>query len=279
MPGLLEVNAPLIEEQARHRGLVNRPAAERVAERAFGAATNLLAVSTEVAAYLEGEPAARGRVHIVPNGVDPSRFSQDFAPARPSADTFTIGFVGTLRPWHGLETLVEAFDALRSRCPRARLLIVGDGPGRADLAADLAARSLADCTRLTGAVEPDEIPSLIASMDVAVAPYPDLDHFYFSPLKVYEYMAAQLPVVASRIGQLVEIIEDGVNGLLCPPGDAAALAAALLRLETEPELRERLGRAGRENAARYHTWDAVAERILSLAGAQTESLAHAGGVR
>lgn len=269
-PGLLEVNAPLIEEQTEHRHLLDRASAERVAAVVFSSATALIAVSEPLAAYLERRPTARGRVHVVPNGVNPDRFPPNLTPSCPGrAGTFTTGFVGTLKPWHGLPVLVEAFARLHQYNPNARLLIVGDGTERANLAADLSTRGLLEAAHLTGAVDPDEVPGLLASMDVAVAPYPNQPHFYFSPLKVYEYMAAGLPVVTSRIGQLQELIQDEVNGLLCPPGDAVALAAALDRLRQEPELRARLGQAARQTVLRDHTWDKVARRLLDLAGLET----------
>ncbi len=111
VPGMLEVNAPLIEEQAAHRGLADRAGAEAVAGRVFGAATALLAVSDGVATYLETHPAARGRVHVLANGVDPDRFPPDLVPELPrEPGSFTIGFVATLKPWHGLDTLLaESF--------------------------------------------------------------------------------------------------------------------------------------------------------------------------
>lgn len=265
--GLLEVNAPLVEEQAIHRGLVDREAAERVAARAFGAASALLAVSSALARRLDRHPAARGRVHVVPNAVAPERFPVGLRPTRPAAEgTFTVGFLGSLKPWHGLGLLAEAFARLRERRPASRLLVVGDGPGRAALESALAARGARVATELTGSVPPEAVPGLLASMDVAVAPYPPQAEFYFSPLKVYEYMAAGLPVVASRIGQIEEAIRDGVDGVLCPPGDAPALAAALLRLADDPGLRARLGRAARQLVLAERTWSAVAERIVSLAG-------------
>lgn len=267
VPGLLEVNAPLIAEQQQHRGLVDRTSAEQVAEWVFRDATALIAVSEEVKGYLERYPAARGRIYVVPNGVNPDRFPVDLRPSYPGRPgAFTVGFVGTLKPWHGLQVLVEAFASLHGHDSGARLLIVGDGPERDRLAASLAARGLADAVRFTGGVAPEEIPGWLASMDVAVAPYPELAHFYFSPLKVYEYMAAGLAVVASRVGQLAELIQDGVNGLLCRPGDSLALAAALAQLRVDPELRGRLGHAGRMTVLRHHTWDGVAQHIFSLAG-------------
>ena len=273
IPGLLEVNAPLIEEQSAHRQLIDRPSALRVAEHVFARASALIAVSHEVADYLERFPKARGRIHVLPNGVNPDRFRPEVRPSCPSRPgIFTIGFVGSLKPWHGLATLVEAFFLLRQSGPDCRLLIVGEGPERERLTDDLSRRGLLEATHLTGAVSPADVPGLLASMDVAVAPYPQLPHFYFSPLKVFEYMAAGRPVVASRIGQLADLIDDGVNGLLCPPGNAAALAGALERLRQDGQLRERLGETARAHMLGEHTWTAVARRILHLAGISGEGM-------
>ena len=168
--------------------------------------------------------------------------------------------------------LAEAFALLHARRPATRLLIVGDGPERKNLMADLARRRLEEAAVLTGAVPPTEVPALLASMDVAVAPYPPLEQFYFSPLKVYEYMAAGLAVVASRIGQLEKLIEPQADGLLVAPGNAAELALALDWLAQNPEVRARLGCTARRKVLLHHTWDAVAERIFDLAGQQHAAL-------
>jgi glycosyltransferase involved in cell wall biosynthesis len=267
VPGLMEVNAPLIEEQAHYRVLVDRAGAERAATRAFTAAMALLAVSDEVAAWLEGFPVARGKIHVVPNGVRPERFPDSLVPTKPAPKgVFTVGFVGTLKAWHGLAVLVEAFAGFHARFPQTRLLIVGDGPEREKISADLQARGLGDAALFTGAVAPEEVPGLLASMDVAVAPYPALEHFYFSPLKVYEYMAAGVPVVASAIGQLRDLIQPEVNGILVPPGDPGALAQAFERLIKEPSLRTRLGYEARKTVLAHYTWDAIVCRIMALAG-------------
>jgi glycosyltransferase involved in cell wall biosynthesis len=146
-------------------------------------------------------------------------------------------------------------------------LIVGDGPERGRLPGELRVRgeALPGAAHFTGAVSHEAIPGLLASMDVAVAPYPALPDFYFSPLKVYEYLAAGRAVVASRIGQLARLIRHGTHGLLCPPGDAAALAASVAGLRHDSHLRRCLGQLGRRHVVQHHSWAAVARRILGLA--------------
>ena len=267
VPGLLEVNAPLIEEQARYRGLIDRDGADAVARRTFGAATALIAVSQQVAAYVEGFPAARGRVYTVPNGVDVARFHHVDEPALGhEPGTFTIGFVGSLKAWHGLDILSEHFALAYDQDPTMRLLIVGDGPGRERLESDLSARKVRHAVHFAGAVSHDEVPAYLAAMDAAVAPYPDMQDFYFSPLKILEYMAAGLPVIASDIGQIADLVAHERSGLLCPPGDVRALAAAALRLRNDPKLARQLGDSAYLAVADAHTWDVVAGRILTIAG-------------
>jgi glycosyltransferase involved in cell wall biosynthesis len=263
LPGVIEVNAPLVEEQARHRALHNRALAEAVSLEALIAARQVVAVSSGVARWLAGEGIDPGKIEVIANGVDVGRFLPEF---RADCLTPVIGFVGTLKPWHGLEVLVDAAARLKAQGLEFSLLLVGDGPERAALEAALAARGLAAQTELTGAVDPAEIPGLLARIDVAVAPYPDLEDFYFSPLKVMEYMAAGRAVVASRIGDIDGLVSHGETGLLCAPGDPAALAKALAALIRDPAQRIRLGRAARHHAAAELGWTSVAQRILALAG-------------
>lgn len=268
-PGLLEVNAPLIEEQREHRGLALPDQAERVAGRVFAAASALAAVSPAVAAYLEARPEAHGRVHVVANGVDTARFADATADhtASPPGDAPIVGFVGTLKPWHGLDTLVEAFSLLHDRHGvQARLLVVGDGPGRTMLESAFTRPALAGRATLTGAVDPARMPGLLAAMDIAVAPYPALEQFYFSPLKIYEAMAAGRAVVASRVGHLDSVLEHDRDGWLVDPGNPAALAQALTILLADGDLRRRLGAAAQRRAQKEYDWDAVVGRLLALAG-------------
>lgn len=266
IPGLLEVNAPLVEEQSQHRALSNRAAAEATAQSAFAHATALLAVSTEVATYLRNCVDDPAKVQVVPNGVDPTRFDGPRKASTPRLNPAecVVGFVGTLKPWHGVELLLHAFARAR-REVACRLILIGDGPERARLEALAAAEGVTAHVEFTGAVAPETIPGWLAQLDVAVAPYPALANFYFSPLKVYEYMAARLPVVASRIGQLDGLLRHDENGWLVPPGDVPSLAEALVTLAQDPTRRARLGAAARTTIEHHHTWEQVVERILQLA--------------
>ena len=176
-----------------------------------------------------------------------------------------IGFLGTLKPWHGLPLLVEAFARVHAEHPTARLHIIGDGPGRADLETDLAARGLTPYAHISGSIAAADVPAALGQIDIATAPYPAQDNFYFSPLKIYEYHAAGLPVITSRVGHLAEVVHDGEDGLLVPPDDPQALADAILSLARNPAHRTHLGDAGRIRVAREHSWESVAAKILALA--------------
>ncbi len=114
---------------------------------------------------------------------------------------------------------------------------------------------------LIGAVSHEEIPGLITSMDVCLAPYPSLTDFYFSPLKIFEYMACGVPVVASNIGQITEIIEDGINGFLCEPGDNEMFADKILDLKNNDFLRKQISKNAIESVV-LHSWDNVVNKII-----------------
>lgn len=267
--GVLEVNAPLIDEQAQHRVLADRASAEAIATRAFDAATSVVTVSGPVADWV-AERTSNRNVTVVPNGVD-TTYITPRGPRAPAG--FTVGFVGTLKPWHGVEVLLEAFARLVRADADVRLRLVGDGPQREALTARAAELGISDRVDLVGAVAPEEMPAELAAMDVAVAPYPQLPDFYFSPLKIYEYLAAGLPVVASDIGPCADILDDGDLGMLVTPGDVTELAAVLAGLRHDDLMRTDLGRAGRDAAVARHDWSRVVSRILATVPTRARSLA------
>lgn len=256
--GVLEVNAPLIDEQRTHRVLVNEIAAAAALGEQLVAADVVACVSEPVAAWVAQWVCAVGapgtEVRVVPNGVNADRIR----PVTPDlqGDPLVV-FVGTLKPWHGVEDLLEA-AALAERPWRLR--IVGDGPQR-PVIEQLASEHALDID-LVGAVAPEMIPDALEGALVAVAPYPASDDHYFSPLKVYEYAAAALPVVASRIGQIPQAVVDGETGVLVPPSDPATLAQAIDALVSAPATARALGQAARARMVAQHSWDHVLEASL-----------------
>jgi glycosyltransferase involved in cell wall biosynthesis len=274
VPGILEINGPRLEKAAARGALADRGTVEEAAERAVAAASAVFAVSRGVADYVREKFGAGECVHVVSNGVDPGRFPPALLERRArEPHPFTVGFVGTFKPHHGLDTLVEAFALLKRTTPEARLMLVGDGRQRPDVEARLAELGLSASALLTGEVSPVRIPPLMSEMDVGVAPFP-ARRYYSSPLKVFEYLAAGLPVVASGVEQVADMVVHGETGLLCEPDDPPALCRALELLASDAALRTRLGSAGRTEVLARHSWDAVAERILTFVPGHARS----GGV-
>ena len=261
VPGILEVNAPLIEEQRRHRHLHDESAALGATRAQLQAAQVVSCVSPAVAAWSRGQGAEPDRVVVTPNGVNTRRITPANRPvtAPGPGSPVTVGFVGTLKPWHGTDLLLRALARTHGDL---RLDICGTGPQQEELEQLAAELGVADRVLLRGAVAPELVPAVLHGLDIAVAPYPAGEH-YFSPLKVYEYLAAGLPVVASAIGTIPEVLRDGELGMLVEPGDIDALAAALDTLAADPARRDRLGRAAREAALAEHDWRSRCRGLLA----------------
>ena len=240
------------------------------ARRALSRADLVVAVSSAIARRLVeelGVPADRVRL-VLPAA--PARSSardrSGWGPAssvdRPAAGPVVgraegpvVGYVGRLAPEKGLPVLLDAFPQLRRAVWDARLQVVGDGPERARLAA--AAAPLGSAVQLLGFR--DDVPALLRGMQVLAVP--SLSDG--SPLVVAEANAAGVPVVASTAGGLPDRVVPGVDGLLVPPRDTPALAAALMAVLTDEPLRLRLARAGRQRAAR-ETHAAMVDRLEEL---------------
>ena len=207
---------------------------------------------------------------IPANGVSIERFTNAQGVAfeniiSPAKSGFAVAFVGNLRPWHGVEILIDAFAEFSKIHENSKLLIVGEGnPLKEGLHKRCNLLGICDKVKFTGAVPFEEIPLLLEKVDVAVAPYPDLVDFYFSPLKLLEYMAAGKSIVASRIGQVAQILTHEKNALLVPPGDSHALALALSTLYQSPAMAKSLGLKARSEACLNHTWKQRVSEIIDI---------------
>ena len=267
VPVVTEVNAPLVLEQAAFRSLVCEKEARAIEAEILAGSTALAAVSRQIAAYLLDAGANPGRVHAIGNAVDTAHFQAATAAAHVPTipdDAFVVGFTGSLKMWHGVDTLMAAFREFQTNEPRAHLLICGDGPKRGWIEGFVAGAGLEDSVTMAGWVDHTDLPGLIARMDVATAPYPASDDHYFSPLKLYEYLAMGRPVLASDIGQTAELLTGSQAAVLLPPGDATALAMALQALCDDPVRRAHMSSAAAAEGAR-HDWTGNAAQVVEIA--------------
>ena len=264
VPLLLEVNAPLAEERGRHgSGLALQHLARWSEARVWRAADGVFTVTRVLAERIASAGVERERIVITPNGVDLRRFrslpSRDQAKAALGLEgKRVVGFTGFVRPWHGLEAVV---DWLACAAPDdVVLLIVGDGPAVASLTERARRLELADRLVLAGTVAPDSIPRYLASFDIALQPAVVA---YASPLKIVEYMAAGCAILAPDQPNIREVLRPGENAVLFEPDD---FADKLSEIIADPPLAARIGAAARQAIMDQQlTWDDNAAAVETLA--------------
>jgi len=211
--------------------------------------TTICVAESERAAGLAARTCSASRTVVIPNGVSLDRPRRRHADARAPVELLAVG---RLQEPKDFVTLVRAARRLSG----VRVRIAGDGPDRPALEAELA--RLGAAVELLG--ERDDVPALLARSDVFVLP----SRSEGMPMSVLEAMAAELPVVASAVGGVPELVSDGETGALVPPGDPEALAAALAPLVADAGMRARLGRAGRERVQREFGLDACRRAHLEV---------------
>jgi glycosyltransferase involved in cell wall biosynthesis len=228
-----------------------------------------------VVSEVERENLLRARVEderivVNPNGVDVERFQPNIGGERVrrelgvEAGETLVGFVGTFGPWHGVLVLAEAIKLLPEEA-RVRFLLVGSGVLRNDVERILREANAWHRVIMTGAVEHERVPALLDACDVLASPHVPLEdgsEFFGSPTKLFEYMAMGKGIVASRLGQIKDMLKDEETALLVEPGNASDLSEAIMRLTDSRTLREQLGSAARREAIAHHTWTHNAQRVL-----------------
>jgi glycosyltransferase involved in cell wall biosynthesis len=270
VPVLLEMNAPVAYERVAYENLqLKMPRlAFRYERHICAAADHVFVVSTPLKRYLVDRAGITPeKVTVLPNGADPRRFDPtvDGGAIRERhgiGDRTVIGFVGILRPWHGVEMLLDAFGQLQSEQDGLHLLIVGDGPIEADLKARARDLGLSGRVTFTGRLTHEAVRDHVAAIDIAISPRAT---FYACPMKILEYMAMAKPVVAPAMDNIRDILVDGKTGILFTPEDGPALTSALRRLISSSEERARLGRAARGQIETRFNWKYNAERVIEQA--------------
>lgn len=248
-------------------------ALERVGERpALRHADLVSCVSADLADQVRALGVPPERVVVTPNGVDVDAFSPAVDGTAVRAELgldgrVAVGWIGSFRPFHGLDELLRAWVEVERRCPAATLVLVGSGQEQAPLealAVELGLRSVV----WAGPRPFADMPEVLAAMDVGVIAGGS-GSFHYSPVKLREYLASGLAVVAPRAGELGRNFGGGDEVVLVAPGEVDDLAAALTDLVDDPARRAALGARGRHWVERHASWDAELDgllRALHLAG-------------
>lgn len=271
VPFILEVNAPMAYESRKFAEYSFRiPLIPELIEKMYlRIANRVIVVSRELRAYYKSWHLPEQKLIFIPNGVDEHRFHPEIAAENTRTklglnNKIVVGFIGSFHYWHGLENLLHFIKLTLSRFHNVAFLLVGDGPLKRDLERIFKNHEFDKRVIFAGYVPHDEIPAHLAAMDIVLAPYPRLEFFYYSPLKIFEYLAAGKAVVASRIGQIQEIIQDGINGALFEPDNFEDLQEQLFALIEKNGYRQQLGRNGREMILQKYTWNHTAEKISEI---------------
>ena len=261
-PLVLEVNAVMTLEKAARGEIAFSGLTRRIERRMFHEADLILPVSAEIkeqiVAMFGVEP---DKIVVTPNAVDLDLFAPAENGDGPREGEFVIGAVNSFRAYHGMLTLVRAAALLKDQVPGLRLLLIGGGPQYEEVRAEARKLGVEGLTEFTGVIDHHRVPGLLARCHACAAPYEGEHNQYNCPMKLYEYMGMKIPIVASRWGDIPNIVEHGATALLHDEADAAALAGALREIWRNPAA----ARARAEQAyelAQRHTWRASARMIL-----------------
>ncbi len=262
IPLILEVNGLLAQDvKSMYRSPLEPlgAAVERLKHRRADA---IVTVSPGLARRLENIGAPSRKLVVIPNSVSPTRVRQNLR-ERSTRDVVVIGWVGHLMRWHleALGFLIDVAPEVLRQAPQVRFLVIGGGPGIEGLETRVQFEGLTDRFRFEGIVAHEAVPERLAEVDIGVIP---AVFDYALPVKLVEYGAAGIPVVAPRSASLDEQLGGADQYVGFRPADPAALTAALVRLALDPDERARLGEALRLCVQRRFTWAATGSELAEL---------------
>jgi len=262
VPLILEVNIITDLQDARRMELVR--IARLIERRVIASADSIFVVSNYLKDRLVSQGLDRRKIHVQPNAFD----MELEHPVGPSDLALTlsgqvvIGFLGRLLPWYKLDRLVEVFNSIHRKKPETHLLFIGDGVERRALESMVVSLGLADHVTFCGEVSHVEALGLLQLVSIGVIPSTNV---WGSPVKLLEYMGKGIPVVAPDLDVVTSIMSDGSHGKTFKYDDFEAFEEAVSCLVDDRELRQTMGENGRRHILENHTWDKVAENIVSVA--------------
>lgn len=269
IPVFLEVNAPLAYERDNEADevLYLRKLAYFIEKKTCKDAFKTIVVSTPLKEYLMSLGVPDSKIIVLPNGVNPEKFKPK-PPLRAlkkslnisNQDTI-IGFVGILRPWHGIDLLLKAFGRVYSIFPKTKLLLVGGGPIQSQIEKQARERGFEDQVIITGRVPHEKVSDYIALFDIAVSPKAT---FYASPMKIPEYMIQKKAVVAPDTENIKDLVMDNVTGRLFKNGSTESLSDKLISFLGNASERRTIGDQAYGDIFLRRTWIKNADRIINF---------------
>lgn len=207
-------------------------------------------------------------IYVIPNAVDPIKFTRCINGTGVKKqlglrNKIVVGYFGAFHQWQGVEVLVEAFKRSLEVNKNLHLLLVGTGELYKDIKSLILVENIAEAVTLTGVVPFEEVPKYMALCDICTAPFLSIERFFFSPIKIFEYMAMGKAIIGSNIGQIGEVLRDGESAILVKPGNKNLLSEAILSLAANPQLRGKLGNSAMAEVERY-TWQSNAKHIIEI---------------
>jgi glycosyltransferase involved in cell wall biosynthesis len=268
IPIVYEVNGSVIYERDIENRYYIKGLANWFEKQVFKQADVVTVVSNELKRYFDENRYDTSSTIVIPNGVDINKFHENVpCPAfledleKKWSDNVVVGFLGSLKSWHGVERMINIMPKLIQKVPKIRFLIIGDGNEREILEQKINNYNISQYVHITGFIDHKDIPGALNLIDIAVAPYKDIKFFYFSPLKVFEYMAMGKPVVAPALGQCKELIQSNYNGILLEENTDDALMNAIQNLAENEDLRTKMGKNARKFIEKHYTWKVNAKKI------------------
>jgi glycosyltransferase involved in cell wall biosynthesis len=260
LPVFIEVNAPLALERDKESDekLYLKRVAYWLERKICADADHVFAVSTPLKKYLVTTGVPTDNITVLPNGVNRKKFfprpkcQKLLSELGLTENDVVVGFLGILRPWHGIEMLLSAIKKVCQQNDKCNLLLVGDGPIRDEIITQADECGLKGKLVITGRVPHDRVPDYIALFDIAVSPKAT---FYASPMKIVEYMAMGKPVIVPDSENIRDLIEFGEEGLCFKPTDSKELSEQLVVAVGDSFLRVKIANNAKTKVERSLSWE------------------------
>ncbi len=270
VPVIMEVNAPLALERSEQpdEELFLKKTAFYLEKWICTNATKTITVSTPLAEYYKELGVPDAKLIVMPNGANKKEFcphpksNKILTKIKVNENDVTIGFSGILRPWHGIDILIEVVARLIRRNMSVFLLIVGDGPIRQEIEKLIIDAGIENNCKITGRVAHAEIPEYVNLFDIAVSPKAT---FYASPMKLIEYMALGKASVVPNSKNLLDIVDVGINAISFEENDVDSLEDAIATLCRDAPFRKQLGENARMKVEGRLNWEWNAREVCKLA--------------